>query len=380
MTDLQVDLLTHVDAFADLAPEWQALADSIQPAVPFNTPLWNQLWWRHHHGEGPLVHDALQLYSIRDSSGKLLAVAPMMLTERPAFGPLRWRELRFFGADPNMTEIRGCVCRPENEARILQALYKTLSRQSGTWHWFSLQGVRDPASLPPEADTGPIEAQPDYYLRLPPSWEQLRSGLSRNIKESLRKCYNSLKRDGYQFQLHVVEAVADVPAALSRLLHLHRQRSMARTSVRHNNVFADLRAQQFIAAYAQTMAYRHQLQIFELEIGGKIVASRMAFSFDRSLYLYYSGYDPGWRAYSVMTTLLAEVIKWAIERGYTELNLSTGNDISKTRWSPAEVRYHRAILCAPTPRARWAYRTYSRLARHNMLIRAALAGHRDKRR
>jgi CelD/BcsL family acetyltransferase involved in cellulose biosynthesis len=32
-------------------------------------------------------------------------------------------------------------------------------------------------------------------------------------------------------------------------------------------------------------------------------------------------------------------MKWAIEQGYRRVNLSIGEDVSKTRWGPLEVRY-----------------------------------------
>lgn len=52
------------------------------------------------------------------------------------------------------------------------------------------------------------------------------------------------------------------------------------------------------------------------------------------IYMYFSGYDLGWSRFSVMTTTLAEAIKWAIDQKLRIFNLSTGNDVSKTRWRP----------------------------------------------
>jgi hypothetical protein len=57
------------------------------------------------------------------------------------------------------------------------------------------------------------------------------------------------------------------------------------------------------------------------------------------MYLYYSGFDPTYRRYSVMTRVLAESIKYAIAEGINSINLSTGIDVSKTRWSPQATTY-----------------------------------------
>jgi hypothetical protein len=76
------------------------------------------------------------------------------------------------------------------------------------------------------------------------------------------------------------------------------------------------------------------------------------------LYLYYSGWDRAYGRYSVMTTLLAEIVKDAIARGTTSVNLSTGNDVSKTRWRPREVVYKSRIQIAPRASARAHYLGY----------------------
>ena len=56
--------------------------------------------------------------------------------------------------------------------------------------------------------------QPANVLPLAPTWELFRAGLKRNIKESLRRCYNSLKRDGLAIRL----VVADTPDAIHTAL------------------------------------------------------------------------------------------------------------------------------------------------------------------
>jgi CelD/BcsL family acetyltransferase involved in cellulose biosynthesis len=72
-------------------------------------------------------------------------------------------------------------------------------------------------------------------------------------------------------------------------------------------------------------------------VEGQVVASRIGFALNDSLYLYFSGYHPRMSKYSVMTTCTAEAIKWAIQKGFKTINLSPGRDQSKLRWRPTEV-------------------------------------------
>jgi CelD/BcsL family acetyltransferase involved in cellulose biosynthesis len=87
---------------------------------------------------------------------------------------------------------------------------------------------------------------------------------------------------------------------------------------------------------------------------------RIGFVVGDSLYLYYSGYDPEWSRYSVMTTTVAEAIKYAIAHRLKTVNLSSGNDVSKTRWGPRELQYTSAYEQRDRLRSRLASRAYVR--------------------
>jgi CelD/BcsL family acetyltransferase involved in cellulose biosynthesis len=306
----------------------------------------------------------------------LVAVAPMMLTHRPGRLPVGVRQLEFFGADLNITELRGVICRPEDHKQALDTIARHALAIRAQWDWLGWQGVLQPddaACWPGEGgrfiETKPI---PNYFLELPESWEAFRASLSRNIRESLRKCYNSLKRDGHEFSFRVVSAPDQVAAAIDQFLALHGARARAADAVFHRDVFADPRARRLLHDYVASLAASDQARIFQLHIGGAVVASRIGFRFDDELYLYYSGFDPDWGRYSVMTTVVAEAIHWAIEHDMRIVNLSTGKDVSKTRWGPREIVYHGAIQVAPTLRGRLAFGIYQRL--RGALQSGSLAG------
>ena len=159
------------------------------------------------------------------------------------------------------------------------------------------------------------------------SWDEFRGKLRRNIRESLRHCYNSLKRDGHPFELRVAADPANVRGAVDRFLELHVLRSALKHTVSHPNRFASRVSCDFLHDICATMAERGALRIFQLQIRGEIVATRIGFVVGNSLYLYYSGFDPAWSKYSVMTTTVAEAIKYAIAHGLTGVNLSTGQDV-----------------------------------------------------
>jgi CelD/BcsL family acetyltransferase involved in cellulose biosynthesis len=369
---LRVERLPGAEAFGALAPAWDDLHAQLSPRTPFTSALWNTLWWKHYRSDRLFVRDDLFVHAIRDGRGRLMAVAPMMLTQRPSVGPVRVRVLQCFGTDFNVTELRGLVCRPEDQADVITALSSHLGRTPDAWDWIDWGGLREDGTgcvaLERAGALGLDRQTPGYHLVLAPTWEEFRARLARNIKESLRKCYNSLRRDGHEFTVRVVEAPSQVPAALETFFRLHAARGSATDTVRHADVFNQQRDRAFLLDYARTMAQRGQLRVFQLEIAGQVVATRIGFVLGDELYLYYSGYDLRWARYSVMTTVVAEAIKWAIGQRFKIVNLSTGHDTSKLRWGPQAVIYRSAKQIAPAPRSQLAYRAYHdilRMGRHD---------------
>jgi CelD/BcsL family acetyltransferase involved in cellulose biosynthesis len=346
-------------SFRQLEREWRTI--EAQVGTPFGHWDWAVAWWAHLHEEKLGVTDALSIRTVRTLDGQLVAVAPMLISRRPSFGPIRVRQLQFFGADPNITEQRGLLALPSFRGAAYCALVEHAVQHSEDWDSMLLSGV------PVDLDLGALASSPDftwlgqtadYVLSLPDSWAAFRTALPRNIKESLRKCYNSLKRDGLDFRLQVAESVDSVQPALERFFALHDARAKRSDTVHHFNIFSTAEAQSFLADVCRRFAARGRLRIFQLLIGEKVVAVRIGFVVNDTLYLYYSGYDPAFAQYSVMTTTVAEAIQYAIRHGFSQVNLSTGNDVSKARWQPTERLTRQALLMSSSRRAKITHHMY----------------------
>ncbi len=337
---LAVDCLTRVDALLTLEAEWRALEPSL-PALPFNRFDWAVSWWRAFGRTTLKRRNQLRLLTFRRPSGALVGIAPMMLTSWPAHGPVRARTLQFFGNDPNLTELRGPAFHVEHADECFAALFAELAERSRSWDWLRLSG------LPAECELRSFEAlpltrgaerdTPNYVLELPESWERLKSGLSRNTKEAIRKCYNAPKRDGVELTFHVVTDGPALEGAFARFLRLHAGRAERTGTVPHPNVFARAEAREFLERAGHAFARQGRLRVFELRRHGEVVASRIGFALGDTLYLYYSGYDAELARYSVMTRLVCESLRYALQQGFRRVNLSTGTDGSKLRWGPVKT-------------------------------------------
>jgi CelD/BcsL family acetyltransferase involved in cellulose biosynthesis len=364
MSTLRVEAHDTRESLRALEPEWRRLCEQAHRGLPFRLWEWQDAWWEHMRARQRSVADRLWVHSVRSADGELVAVAPFMLTHRPSVGPLRVRELQLFGADPNMTELRTITCRAGVEADVVRALRAHLRARSGEWDWMNwgsvVEGSEAEQVLAAEPGVRWVRETPDFVLPLAADWEQFKSGLKRNIKESLRKCYNAPRRDGLEPRLEVAATPAEVRVALEHFVRLHAARAQRDDTVRHRDVFASAEARRFLSDVCLRLAERGITRIFLLRLGDTVVAARVGFLLQDSLYLYYSGYDPAFSQYSVMTTAVAEALRWSIEQGLREVNLSTGEDVSKTRWGPACVRYREAFELSPSLRGSLAWGGYQR--------------------
>ena len=355
--------VSQVASLEALRPEWEQLDRTTFPRLPFSSARWTTLWLRHFAEDRALLKDELLLLALRDELGVLRGLAPMVLSQRPAVGPVRTRMLRMIGADPNITELSGPICAPEHAPVVVAALLEYLDANDGTWDLVFFNGIRESAAdvLESRGNVHWGRESPCFVLKLPLTWDALRAQLGRNLKESLRKCYNSLKRDNHQFELRVRSRPDEMVTALDHFFRLHHARSTLTGTIDHKDVFELERSRTFLRDCMAAAAGAGEARVFQLEIAGQVVATRLAFALDDQLYLYFSGFDPAWKQYSVMTTTVAEAIRWAIEQRFAVVNLSPGRDVSKTRWNPVEIPFREVYLPSQSLRGGLVHRAYLEL-------------------
>lgn len=342
--ELTTQMVTDVEGIGALRLDYECLYRLTGNTLPFALQDWHLAWCRHFLSRNPRVHDQPLFCVTRDGSGACVGIVPLILTRRH-LGLLKLGTLALVGGDPALTEIRGPLIKPGYERHIVDAVYQCLGTIQD-WHWIQWNGVSAALAQSMTGEIAPqwFETSEDFIVDLPDSWEELRSGMKRNLRESLRHCYNSLQRDGHGFEFLVARTRAEVCEALGRFLELHARRADMSWGVRHPNRFAGRSLQEFLYDVCDRLAACDAVRVFQLRIGREIVASRLAFIVGDSMYLYYSGFDPAWARYSVMTTAMAEAIRYAISAGLRTVNLSLTPEQSKLRWRPRRIEYHSGLL------------------------------------
>src|SRR4051812_44463147 len=77
-------------AFSKLESEWRSL--EAHAGTPFATWDWAVAWWAQLREEKLGVTDSLSIRTMRTPDGRLVAVAPMLISRRPSLGPICIRQ------------------------------------------------------------------------------------------------------------------------------------------------------------------------------------------------------------------------------------------------------------------------------------------------
>lgn len=376
---LHLEALTSVQALESLKEEYERLNRVTDNGLPFALHDWHLSWCRQWLNRNPRVQDDLAIHVMRDRAGVCAAIVPMLRSVR-TLGPLRVSSFNMLGPDPALSEIHCSLVEPGFEAAAAAAMQRHLAA-APDWDWVNWSGLTPgfAEALGQHAELAWFEPQRGYLIDLPPTWEELRAGLKRNIRESLRHCYNSLKREGLEFQIAVHTGGVELTGALERFFELHTLRARLTGVSLHPDHFRYEGSRDFLRDVCARLAARKIVRVFELEIGGEVVASRVGFVVGKTLYLYYSGFRPSWAKYSVATTIQVEAIKYAIASGLKSVDLSPGRVVSKTRWSPREVLYGHAVQFSGGRRAHWARLLYQLASGERLAMLAPLLSRFERR-
>jgi CelD/BcsL family acetyltransferase involved in cellulose biosynthesis len=359
----RVEVVTRVERLLDIQGDYDRLNEATANTLPFALHEWHVAWWSHLSASSKGIRDTLMIHVVRDEAQEAIAIIPLVLTQRTKMG-IRVATIAPLGSDPYITEIRAPLVAPGHELRAISAIQRILAGDD-RWDWIHWTGLTPQLASAleiacPLSSCSLDQREPvdDAVLDLEPTWEALQGKLKRNIRESLRHCYNSLRREGLDFELEVAHTPAEVRLGVEAFLALHSMRAELRDTIKHPDRFASPRTRRFLFEVCDRLATRAAARVFLLRVRGVVVAARVAFVVGDGMYLYYSGFNPAWKKYGVMTTTVAEAIKYAISRRLRTVNFSAGLDVSKTRWGVRRVCFAEAIQSRSRLRSRLALAAY----------------------
>lgn len=357
---MTTECVSGLKAFLALEGRWRALEARASNRNPFLSWEWVSEWAKTFCGE--------VLVTVSVSLGdEAVALAPFVGGRALPVPGLRARHLQLFGPRWawNILEMGTMLVDPAHASRgFLRAVEHLL--QLAEWDWMevaafgdSVRGWRralDLSGLGFRANVQHSTLVP--VMALDDEWDHLRRRLRRNIKQSVRHAYNSPRAGGIEYRYREHHSADGLDPVLEDFFRLHAARANARTMRPHADFFADPAAREFFRRAARRLADAGLLSVSICECRGRTVATRVNIETNGSRYLYYSGFDPEFARYSVMTYTTTEAIKSAMTRGLQEVNFSPGVDQAKSRWDVRLEPLERWSIVRDTPAARARHALY----------------------
>lgn len=319
--------------------EWDGL-HSRQSGVanPFCSPDWVLEWYRTYVPDPTRRH----LLAVRTPDGVLAGVAAMY---EQVVGPRRLpvgRRLVPVGYGQGTPLELPQVLTTDAEARAVHHAVVRWTRDAGA-DWAELSIARDQAWFEPGWVEDTTTHSPHYshraaracvVLDLEGTWDEVRGGLKRNLKESLRRGRNRLTKSGRSWEVRTLEGSELDAAAVHRFFALHAARAdFDGTTSSHPDAYADTRRRDLLVRLLPKLADAKGASLLELVVDGEVVAVQLALHAPGTSYVHSSGLDPAYWEFSAVTLLQAELVRSAIARGDRVVNFSPGPNVAKMRWS-----------------------------------------------
>lgn len=344
---MELTLYPGESGFTALKEQWNDLLARSRFDTIFLTWEWQATWWRCLGAvRGPLF-----LLDARED-GRLTGILPLYLTHNGA------RSLQVVGCI-EVSDYLDLIIEAGREAEVYRPFLdwlggETTAAGQAAPAWDLLDLCNQPgASLAHTLladlarrrgwDVGVAREDVCPIITLPAGvedgWETYLATLDKKERHEIRRKKRRAEREAPGLTFKAVTDPAEVPWALDEFIRLHRLSSADKDEFMTEEMEAFFRE---IAAVAAAAGW---LRLFFLETEGRAVSTYFCFAYKGDMLIYNSGYDPqagpqlsfGW-------VLLSEVIQYAIEQGFRQVDFLQGDEDYKHRFGGVDTPVFRTLI------------------------------------
>lgn len=379
---LHTEIHTGDEAFDDLRAEWDELLEASHQQVYFLRWHWTQTWWQTFRPP----HSHLFIITCRDSSDRLVGLAPLYWRQRTNAGIDHIREILFLGTGifTETSEYLDLVARRGFEREVAAGVAEALK---GEKHWDRLWLSEVPAAstvlphLQQALDAGLETAvcQTAHYVDTETSWESLKQTLGRTTRQNTQRLARRLF-ENYACAFSRVETAEELERGMDALVRLHQARWQVKGEP---GSFALPGLERLLREAAREALAEARLRLWTLTIDGEIAAVQLAFLDDGTAHCFQVGFDPAYAKDSVGKVMLMLCIRDCVEdpevRAYDFMG---GDQPYKECWAKAERETLRLVWLRPGIRSlayasmKLAEEVGRSMARAVLPVSVKMAGHR----
>jgi CelD/BcsL family acetyltransferase involved in cellulose biosynthesis len=346
-------------ASAPGSEEWDALLREASSNVVFLTREWQETWWESFQSQHCCQ---LKIVTVRADGGALVGIAPLFVEQTP-LPPVRAYErgvprtehgegaplrlVRFVGG-VEVADYLDIIAPAYRTREVWSALLDYLLQHRDEWDALDLHSLPEfspsrEALVQLAAEKGlDIEVVPEDVcpvIELPRDWETYLMGLRKKDRHELRRKVRKLEgRDDARWYLVRTDDPGELERGMRAFIDLHRSSGLDKAQ------FMDERRAEAFMEMAARLSRSGWLDLAILAVHDEPAAAYLSFNYHGCLYLYNSGYDPKFAAYSAGVALLAYRIHKAILQGVKTFDFLRGDEDYKYDFGDKDTYVYRAVV------------------------------------
>lgn len=348
-----LEMHTDESALDRLAAAWRDLYERDERSGVFSSWTWVRHLWMLERQQGA----ALRLVSIRDASGRLMALAPLVIVQ--SFGT---RVLRFVGQGP--ADYHDLLWASDACGATVQRLMR-----EGIDEAAATCDIVDLHELPPWAhllehqrSLLPVDADAWHTLRRSAAWaryvpleedfEQYCASLERKFRSDVRRTGRRM-HEQYTAEIVIEDGSHDPEAHIAALIRLHQGR---RRAALERGLYRDQARREVFAQIYRAMFDEGSLWIVAVRLDGEVKAALAVLRSKQRALAYNAGLDAegALRRLGLGRLCHLQALEQAFDAGYREYDLGRGDEPYKANFT-SRPRQNARLLCY---RRGWRVRSY----------------------
>lgn len=338
---MQLKIIRTVEEFESLADEWNDLLSHSASLVPFLRHEYLLAWWRTLGG-GEWPNGELYIVTARHDTGELCGIAPLFLT-----GSCQAETSLMLLGSIEISDYLDVIARPDDLPGFIDLLLEHLSGpQAPACHNLDLYNLLESsptlAALQAAAKRRGWQVtlerlQHCPYIPLPRDWEAYLAGIDKKQRHEIRRKMRRIESAEVPVRWRLVADGDDLDAEVDAFLNL-----MAQEPEKQSFLTEVMRSQMRLAVHAAQRA--GWLQLAFLEVNGEKAAGYLNFDYANHIWVYNSGINYDYSAYSPGWVLLGYLLQWAIENQRERFDFMRGDEDYKYRFGGVDRYIVRAKI------------------------------------
>ncbi|MBN1537193.1 MAG: GNAT family N-acetyltransferase [Anaerolineales bacterium] len=329
---MQLSILRDTQPWQTMADEWNALLKDSASHVPFLRHEYLFSWWTNLGG-GEWYTGELYIIVGRDEDGQLVGIAPFFLTQTDD----KKSTLMLLGSH-EISDYLDIIARPADLPAFIEAIFDHLdSPEAPAWQILDIYNVFESSPSTPllkqaashkgwECSSFSREdMQHCPIVALPGDWDTYLADIDKKQRHEIRRKIRRAQESEVAVRWYIVQDEDLLDNGIEELFRLMAQDDAKRAFL------TEAMRQQMRAIIK--IAFEHGwLQLAFLEVGGEKAAVYLNFDYDNRIWVYNSGIDTNFGAYSPGWVLVSYLLQWANEHGRQAFDFMRGSEDYKYRF------------------------------------------------